>query len=133
MKMQILKYLIILFLPSLIACDPSYNVDYEIENNSGETVSIVFDDEGINVDTNIISHNTTLIFFNDSGLGFTTEDYLDQLQVLPYEISISTKSGLNYNKDANDISNWTIIYPPKKGEIKRQYAICNMQLTIRKQ
>lgn len=93
------------------ACDPAYQVEYEIQNDSETTVTIEVDHFTGAMDTNIIANGTRLIFFNDSGLGRSTERYLDRLEGLPFEISIVNSNGVVYKKDALDISNWEKISP----------------------
>src|SRR4029078_11008222 len=93
--------------------DPVFDVDYEVWNTSGQTITIFIDYAGFHQDTNIISDNTTLVFLNESAICCTTDQYLDRQIMLPFEISIVSSNGVNYNKDATAISNWTKLYPNK--------------------
>lgn len=108
------------------ACDPAYQVEYEIQNDSETTVTIRTDHFTGLMDTSIIANGTRLIFFNDSGLGRTTEKYLDQVEGLPFEISIVNSNGIVYKKDPLDISNWEKIYPDSEYS-----AIGRVRLTVR--
>ena len=107
----------------LTGCDPVYDVDYEIQNNSNQAISIIVDHPGDAADTNIIADATKLVFASDFGIGFSTEDYLDRLDNLPFEITIQSKSGLPYNKEEEDFSIWNKLYPRKSDNIGKVYLI----------
>ncbi len=126
MKLSIITTYSILLSILLCGCDPAYQVDYKVVNYSGGSIKIVADYNGTGSDTNIISAGTTLIFYNDFGIGVSTSDYLDKLKTLPVGLSIFNKSGLPYNKSEEDLSNWNIYYPEKKSE-----GIGAVQLTVR--
>jgi hypothetical protein len=100
----------------LWGCDPTYTIDYKIENRSEGQIQILVNNPGISFDTNIISSHTTLIFFTDFGIGYTATDYLDRLEELPVGLYILNKSGIPSNKNVEDISNWKKYYPDKKSD-----------------
>jgi hypothetical protein len=106
-------------------CDPTYQVDYQVMNATGESIKIIVDHNGNLTDTNVISSGTTLIFFNDFGIGRSTSDYLDGLASLPVGLSIIDKAGHIYNKDVQEISNWRKFYPPKKSD-----GLGSVELTV---
>lgn len=89
----------------IAGCDHTYQVDYEVMNNTEEPMKIVVDYFGTPSDTNVISPGTTLIFFDDFGIGMTTNDYLDNLEMLPVGLSIFDSAGHSFNKIEEDISN----------------------------
>ena len=108
------------------SCDPTFQVDYKVTNNTSESIKIWVDYFGNPSDTNIISSGTTLIFYNDFGIGFTTHDYLDGLNHIPVELSILNQADHPYNKSEEDISNWVKYYPSKKSE-----GTGSVELTVR--
>jgi len=93
------------------SCDPAYQVEYEIRNDSATTIAIQVDPFTGAMDTSTIANGTRLTFFFDSGNGSATERHLKRLKTLPFEIFIVNSSGTAYNKDAQDISNWEKISP----------------------
>jgi|SRR5687767_671244 len=103
------------FLLTLTSCDPFFEVDFEVWNDSGKPIAVIVDHGNTQIDSNMISDFTRLIFFIDEGIGSTTEDYMDAIQILPVELTIKDEHGNPYNKDENDLSLWTKYYPEKKG------------------
>ena len=124
MKSDLLKISIFILGIVVMGCDPVFDVDYEVSNASGKSIFIVIDHSGISKDTNSISDGTRLIILNASSICCTTKEYLDRLKTIPFEISIVNSSGLNYKKDASDISNWSKLYPDKSDGLGR------VQLTV---
>ena len=95
-------------------CDPSYDIDYKVYNQTEESIKIVVDHPGYSTDTNVITHGSNLIFFNEFGIGRVTTDYMDRLETLPVELSIFNAAGKPYNKSEEDMSLWKKFYPRKK-------------------
>ncbi len=125
--MQNQRHLGLLSLPwiSLLiftACDPLYTVDYEVHNDTPASIQVItsYPELGF-TDTNVIGTGTQLVFFDDSGLGQTTDDYLDRLTAIPMELKIMNREGIEYKKDENDIQWWKRVYPDKKEGIGRVY------------
>lgn len=108
------------------ACDPPYQVEYEIQNDSETTITIQVDHFTGAMDTSAIANGTRLIIFNDSGTGRATERYLNRLKNLPFEIAIVNSAGTTCKKDALDLDNWEKIFP--EGEIER---VGRVRLTVR--
>lgn len=115
MKYSLLKAAATFFSIVIVGCDPVYDVDYQVWNDSGSSITILVDHSGVRRDTNIISDDTGLIVLNASSICCTTKEFLGDLNMLPFEISILSSEGLNYNKNAADISIWRKIYPDKPG------------------
>lgn len=117
-------HLLMLFL-SLIAltgCDPSYHVAFEVHNESDGPIQIITLFPGAPFqDTSSIASGTELVFFEDSGLGSTTDDFLDRLEILPVEIGIQSRDGVMFKKDENDLSLWNRTYPGRSEGIGRVY------------
>lgn len=101
------------------ACDHTYQVEYEIRNISGTSITISVDPLVDSVITSTIANDTRLTFLDDFGIGSTTEDHLDGMESLFFELSILNGNGEVYNKDIQDISNWEKIYPEKNQSIGR--------------
>lgn len=107
---------------TLMACDPSYNVEFEVHNETDAPIQVITIFPGAPFqDTSLIATGTQLVFFWDSGLGYTTEDYMDMLENLPVGITISNRNGVMYKKDENDLSLWDQTYPNKSEGIGRVY------------
>ena len=115
MKCSLLKNSAFILSIAIAGCDPVYDVDYQVWNASGSSITILVDHSGVRRDTNIISDDTGLIVLNASSICCTTKEFLGDLNMLPFEISIVNSGGSNYNKDAADISIWRKIYPDKPG------------------
>lgn len=115
MKYSLLKSSAFILSIAIAGCDPVYDVDYQVWNASGSSITILVDHSGVRRDTNIISDDTGLIVLNASSICCTTKEFLGDLNMLPFEISIVNSGGSNYNKDAADISIWRKIYPDKPG------------------
>lgn len=116
MKVSIISVLIIFLSLLITGCDPTYQVDYKVINNTEKSIKILVDNYGTVSDTNVISTGTTLIFFRDFGIGYTTSDYLDNLETLPFGLSIFDNKGHSYNKSEEDILNWYKFYPQRKSD-----------------
>lgn len=115
MKYTLLKPAAFICIIAIIGCDPVYHVDYQVWNASGTSITIFVDHSGERKDTNIISDDTGLIVLNASSICCTTKEFLGDLNMLPFEISLVNSGGSNYNKDAADISIWRKVYPDKSG------------------
>ncbi len=101
------------------SCDPVYNVDYIIDNQTDQNIRItkkyITETEKA---TSSISTQTRLIFHTDWGIGNTTKKYLENLNALPFDsLIILNHLGKPLDKDAFDVSNWTKIIPEKDGDI----------------
>lgn len=99
---------------ALTSCDPTYHADFIVENKTEQSLKIVVDYFGDLSDTNVITTSTKLLFFTDFGIGFTTSDFLDNLEVLPVGLAIYDYSGRRYKMDETDLTFWHKIYPDKK-------------------
>ena len=88
------------------ACDPLYDVDFIVENQTSRNVN-VFTTYSLQAvtDTNSLSNQTKIILYYSSGIGMTTEKFLSDLTVLPFD-SLTIVDGKSYNKNSLDISNW---------------------------
>jgi len=115
MKYSLFKTAAFTLCIAIAGCDPVYDVDYQVWNASGSSITILVDHSGVRSDTNIISDDTGLIVLNASSICCTTKEYLGDLDMLPFEIYIVNSDGSNYNKDAADISIWRKVYPDKSG------------------
>lgn len=115
MKYTLLKPAAFICIIAIIGCDPVYHADYQVWNASGTSITIFVDHSGERKDTNIISDDTGLIVLNASSICCTTKEFLGDLNMLPFEISLVNSGGSNYNKDAADISIWRKVYPDKSG------------------
>lgn len=126
MKTFIVSTVTIIVAMLIYGCDPTHHVDFKVMNSSEESIKILVDYDGIALDTNIISAGTTLVFFNDYGIGSSTSDYLDRIKTLPVGLSIFNVNGLNFNKNEEDLTNWHKSYPEKKSG-----GTGSIQLTVR--
>lgn len=112
--MKPFKHLVIIFLSLVLAsCDPAYDIDYIIQNESEGDLQI----SGISgfadsLGTNIISDKTSLIIYEHSGLGISTKGYLKSLEE-PYlfSLSVQNENEINYTNDILDITRWEIQNP----------------------
>ena len=114
MKSSIILFSAIIISVVLTACDPAYQVDYKVMNDTGKPLTVIVEHRDQRKDTSIIASETELIFFNDFGIGFSTSDYLDGLTLLPVELSLINNNGASFTKDLQDISTWQKFYPDKK-------------------
>ena len=114
MKFSTIAFIPIFLSILMVGCDPTHNIDFQVMNNTEESIKLVVDYFGTPSDTNVISSGTTLLFFNDFGIGATGTEYLDNLENLPVGLSIFDQAGHSYNKIEEDISNWQKFYPDKK-------------------
>lgn len=98
----------------ITACDPTYQVDYKVLNETGKPLTVIVEHTDQRKDTSIIAHETELIFFNDFGIGLSTSDFLDGLTFLPVELTLLNNEGISFNKNLQDISNWHKFYSGKR-------------------
>jgi len=125
MKSNLLKSLFLSLSLFIMSCDPTYDVDYEVLNSSGESISIIVNFPFNRIDTSTIANRTRLVFFNDFNIGSTTEDYLDNLKSIDLDLSIFNSKGIKFNKNVSDISLWQKSYP------NRYSSLGKVQLTVR--
>ena len=114
-----LKYLPLCILAFFSGCSFHIDVEYQIRNESGESITITVEDQFAKVDTSIIAYGTTLIFFDETHGARNASEYLDNLNAIGFKILIRNESGEVYNKDPMDISNWQKIYPERKDGLGR--------------
>ena len=107
------------FLALQTSCDPAYHVDYEIDNSSPYRMEInyrdVYSDSLI---SNTISGGTRLIFYNEFGIGYCTERYMERLNELPvsdFEIVVLDTVELSF--DEQDIERWVKFFPDRNSDI----------------
>lgn len=106
---------VIITLFTLTSCDPMYDIEYIIDNQSDYKIIVISETDYGDKDTSIISDNTKLIFWEDSDISCYTEDYLANIKSLPfYSIFITTTNDLMCKVDENDIDNWIKVYPQEK-------------------
>ncbi len=99
------------------ACDPSYNVEYQVQNNSKQQITIhsrYF--TSTTIDTNIISSGTKVTLYVEWGLGSTTKSHMESLQSLPFEISIFNREGQPVIKDIQNFSQWHQSYTDRRND-----------------
>lgn len=90
----------------IMSCDPTYNIDYIIENNSRSSLEITSSMLG-DTTYNLISDQTKLVLFNDFGIGASTEDEVNRLDGIPFfSLEIRNEDSLLFQKDVFDIDNW---------------------------
>ena len=114
----------------ILSCSFNSEVEYEIWNESGESLIIFvegFENTSLEMDTSNIANGTRLMFFDHNVESSTATKYLDDLNEIGFQIFIATESGKLYKKDPMDISNWRKIYPERKSGIGR------VQLTVEPQ
>ncbi len=106
--MKITRYLIILsWILATLCCDPVYDVNYTIENNTDSNIEIITSHIFTSIsDTNTISSETSLIIFHDFGIGSSTEDFIEDVTSIPFDTLIISKNGVLYNKNSLSITNW---------------------------
>src|SRR5688572_6613320 len=114
MKFSIISFLTIFLSILLAGCDPTYMVDYKVINNTEESLKMVVDYFDGPSDTNVISSGTTLVIFDQFGIGMSTNDYVENLEMLPVGLSIFDNAGHSFNKIEEDLSNWKKFYTRKK-------------------
>ena len=103
MKHKLIFFFLILM---FFGCDPVYDIELVVENNSSSSIQIVSSDFQPN-DTSRISPGTKLVVFNFYGLGSTTEDKLESIVEIPLDtLEISKGNGTHINKNVFEISNW---------------------------
>lgn len=116
MKFPILFMSTLLLSSLLVSCDPAYEVDYKIKNNTEASIQILMDYQGTVSDTNIISSGMSLVILHHFGIGSNTREYLHDLSVLPMELSIFDNTGHSYNKSEEDLANWDIYNLERKAD-----------------
>ncbi len=101
----------------LFSCDPTYSVDYVIENQTNGNISLLISKiSKEKSDSNQISSGTKLVIYSAFNIGQSTKGYLNKLESLPfYEISILKNDTIQCTKDVLDITNWDKIYPQYNG------------------
>lgn len=114
--------IIMIGLLPLIGCDSMYRVKYEVRNESGDSIEVISSIWGIGTpDTSLIADGNPFVFAEESGMGYTTEEYLDQLRTLPAYLIIRNHDGIPYNKDPNDPGLWLAVYPDDPEGVGRVY------------
>lgn len=110
-----LTYLLPIFIFLIVGCDPRYDIDIIVENNSNENIQIIYSKYWPN-DTSMISTGTQLVVSNFFGIGADTEKKLENLMEIPFDtLEISNRNGVLFSKDIFDISNWEKINPDYDG------------------
>lgn len=112
MNRLVISFLAVFLSIAISGCDPTYDIEYEVVNRTFNSITVIISDDRI--DTNIISPNSRLMFRDYSEIGSHTEEYLDELNTIPFEISIFDNEGNSFNRDPKYISNWVKKYPEKK-------------------
>lgn len=106
----------------LIGCDSMYRVKYEVRNESGDSIQVISSIWGVSVpDTSEVADGIHFAFAEEKGMGYTTEEYLDQLRTLPAYLIIRNHDGVPYNKDPNDLGLWWAVYPDDPEGLGRVY------------
>lgn len=97
-----------------VSCDPGYNINYYIDNNSDQTVEVIFSNNFMDTTYNVLPAQSQLRIFLDSNLGMNNEDYLMQLDSLPMvDLEIKTVDGEPCLLEEGDLSSWAIIQDNK--------------------
>lgn len=111
---SVLKYFPLFLLLIFSGCSFNIEVEYNIRNETGQSITIFVDGPFIDIDTSTISSGTTLIFFEENNGARTATEYLDNLTAVGFDIYIADESGKLFNKDPMDINHWRKIYPERK-------------------
>ena len=122
---SLLNYSPLCLLVFFSGCSFNIDVDYQIRNESGESITIFVEGPFIDADTSMISDGTSLIFFDQTEGARSATEYLDNLDAIGFKIFIANETGQLYNKDPMDISNWQKIYPETKNGLGK------VELTVR--
>ncbi len=98
------------------SCEREYRVEFIVNNDSNRKISIVYGDSmSGSLDSNLINGGQKLRFFLDMGTGKTTQDYMDDLDKLPYPyFDIKDIDENELIHDEQDFSRWTKSYPQKR-------------------
>lgn len=100
------------------ACDPTYNVEFQVQNSSRQQLTIHSRQVlRPTIDTNIISPGTKLTLYVEWGIGSTTKSYMERLQGLPFEISIFNREGQHTTRDVQNFSQWQKFYTDKRNDL----------------
>lgn len=101
------------FLILTSSCDPAYDIDYTIDNDTDHSLTISWKYRDY-IETNYIAGQTKLTIYNHFGLGDDTKGVMEKTNFLPFtELNIKNKNGKTVNKDLLDINNWVKNYPRK--------------------
>lgn len=96
---------------TLMACDPTYNVEYVVDNSSGQPVSIYTNYlAGVRNDTNHIAPGAKLTLYVEQGRGVQTWRFMNNMDALPFTIEIYNRQGQAVIRNINDISLWNKYY-----------------------
>ena len=112
--------------------DPAYSIVYLICNDSGNNITIEFMSP---FDTawsqNNIATGTELNFYNDFGIGMSTQRYMENYNGLPFDsLRIQNNEGKEPNKDILDSDFWLFFFPDKEyftGSIKLELISSDFQ------
>lgn len=114
-----MKNKLIYFFPILLffitGCDPIFDIEMVVENNSSDNIQIASSEFSPN-EVTTISPGTLLVVYDYSGVGSETETVLESIVELPFEtLEITSKDGRIFNKDVFDINNWEKVNPDYDG------------------
>ena len=107
------------FFPILIffltGCDPIFDIEMVVENNSSDNIQIVSSEFSPN-EVTTISPGTIIVIYDYSGVGVETETQLESIVELPFEtLQITNKYDRPLNKDVFDLNNWEKVNPDFDG------------------
>lgn len=96
----------------LIGCDPTYTIDYEVQNATSGQISIDFSkrvENGLNL--NVTSPKTTILVHEEFNIGTTSESEIMNDNMLPFDtLIIKNPQGNSLNFNSLDISNWNVSF-----------------------
>lgn len=94
------------------SCDPYYQVEYVIDNQSSQDITIISSFSfQIDSDTSRISSGTRLSIFVEDGIGSTSKERLESIITVQFEtLKITNPNGVQFKKDHTVIENWSKEY-----------------------
>ena len=109
-------FLISLFLLLFSSCDPTYDIDYNISNQSSSEIKVILINQFLENDTIIIPASNDKLIFNESGKGGRANNRYLNLDSIPFEFISIEQEAKNYKNNPRDKSFWKWNSPKNKEE-----------------
>jgi hypothetical protein len=90
------------------SCDPLFDIDFKVENNTSSEISVIIKDRSVdqNLDTIIITSEMKVEVYNFSGVGHKNNDAYALLDSIPFNIIMIKQGSKIYNKEPKDKTYW---------------------------